>query len=70
MSDDTTNVLVILTVPAQWAKLPIPEIARKLRGNEPHLSTMLASEVKRWAGVGAVDITALKKFVDERMGTQ
>ena len=63
----TDSVLVVLVVPDDWKRLPVHEIARKLRANEPHLSEFLAAEVKRWAGTTATDLTALKEFVDARM---
>ena len=66
-NEDVESVIVILSVPREWIGLPEPEIARKLRGNEPHLSMMLAAEVKRWGGTGAVNLTELKRFIDEKV---
>lgn len=66
MTDDTESVIVMLTVPVEWKDLPQSEIARKLRGNEPHLTNMLAGEIKRWAGSGAVDLSALRQFLEDR----
>lgn len=63
---NTDSVLIILTVPTEWKRLPVPEIAAKLLENEPGLSVFLAAEVKRWAPTGAVNLTTLQEFIDQR----
>lgn len=59
-------MLVMITVPGHWKRLSEQEIARKFQANEPGLSRMLAKEVKRWAGSGAVNLTELRKLLEER----
>lgn len=63
---ETDSVLVMLMVPKHWKRLSEEEIARKLRANEPGLSRMLAAEVKRWAGKGAINLTGLRQLLEER----
>lgn len=67
MSERVTSVIVMLTVPEHWQRLPVREIEKKL-SKQPHLIPHLAKEVKRWAGSGAIDMAALKRFVDKRTG--
>lgn len=67
MSDDTTSVLVVLTVPRPWQRLSVREIERKLR-RQPELLPMLAKEVKRWGDSGVIDLTGLQRFIDDRTG--
>lgn len=66
--EGTDSVLVVLVVPTEWKRLSVDVIARKLRANEPYLSHLLATEVKRWAGIPATDLTALQGFIDARTG--
>lgn len=67
----TSSILIVLTVPEHWATLSEQEIARKLEHNRHELLPFLAKEVKRWGlpRAGVLDLTALKKFVDDRIGS-
>ena len=62
----TDSVLVMITVPRHWRRLSESEIERALRHNQPHLLPMLAQEVKRWQGSGVLDLTGLRKLLEER----
>lgn len=62
---ETRSVLVVLTVPEDWPELPVGEIERKLRDNEPHMTRHLAREVKRWGQVDEVDVEGLQGVVDD-----
>lgn len=62
---DTRSVLVLLTVPEHWPDLPVSEIERKLRDNEPQMTRHLAEEVKRWGNKDEIDAEGLQELVDE-----
>lgn len=65
VNGETTSTLVILTVPKWWASLSVEEIAEKIR-ERPEIALGLAAEIKRWSDTSALDLTALKKFIEER----
>lgn len=62
--EGTRSVLVVLTVPDHWPELPVEEIERKMRDNEPAMTRHLAHEVKRWGRTDAVDVEGLQDVVD------
>lgn len=64
--DAVDSVLIILKVPRRWRRLSESEVARALKYNQPELLPGLAAEIKRWQGVGAVDLTELRKMLEER----
>lgn len=59
------SILVVLTVPADWPDLPLEEIERKMRANEPHMTRYLAAEVKRWGNRDEIDVEGLQDVVNE-----
>lgn len=60
---DTTNVLIMLTVPAHWPDLSKVEITRKLEANT-HIFPFLAAEIKRWGNREEIDVEGLQALVD------
>lgn len=65
MTDEHRSVLVMLTVPSHWPDLPLEEIERKLRANEPRMTRHLAREVKRWGNRDEIDVEGLQELVNE-----
>ncbi len=65
--EETTGVLVILTVPKAWVGLSVAEIERKLGPNLPLMLPAMAEAIHRWAGTAGADLSELRKFLDERL---
>lgn len=64
--EGTTTVVIMLTVPEEWADLRVEEIEERIR-NQPHLPLFLAKEIKRWAGE-EMSLEELQRRMDEVSG--
>lgn len=63
----TDSVLVVLVVPDHWKRLPEEKIEELLRHPaNVGIFSMMAKEIKRWAGVPAANLTELQNFIDAR----